>query len=119
MRVFSKHGDLAAIARGAACLGIGDTPALTITLEFLLRDGTLAPLKVFGMLDTGASMTIIPGYRVGLSSPIGSRVNSLGLAEQADTSTLAGQMDFQPVSLSGVLGTGRVQVYGLRKHWRT
>lgn len=113
MRVFAKHSSPKSIGVGAirAPREDDDTPALPIVLEFQLRDGSTVCVPVFGMLDTGASMTIIPGHRLGLSKPIGSTDDSLHLAEQADESTLAGRMDFEAVSLSGVLGSGRVPGY--------
>jgi hypothetical protein len=107
MRMYSRHSSVTSISTASGD-GDGKVPVVPITLEFMLRGGGSQELKIFGMLDTGASITIIPAYQIGLSV---TRNDSLSSASRADNSLLAGKMDFQSVALTGVLGGGRVPGY--------
>jgi predicted aspartyl protease len=107
--MFSKHCDHTSLLIGG--MADGEMPALAITLNFSLRGGARESVKIHGLVDTGASITILPGYLVGLSKLASSTDDSYQLAEKANSETLAGKMDFEPVPLTGVFGTGRVPGY--------
>ena len=114
MRVFGHHCDETSLTTGVACAHAGEkanNPAMRVTVEFLLRNGNVSQLTILGLVDTGAAMTIVPGYLLGLSISHGSTFSSADAASTAPAWSPAGQMDFEPIFLTGVLGSGLIPGY--------
>ncbi len=115
MRCFGWHCNKTSLSTGVISqhpTEVADKPSLTISLEFKLRNGNLSPpMQLLGLVDTGASLTIVPGFWLGLSIPTSAKLNTDEIAKAASVDSLAAKMDFEPVFVTGVLGEGYIPGY--------
>ena len=100
MNIGGRYVSKASLACWQRNVDSGDVPALWAEFEFLTLKGPPERLAMWCMMDTGADLSVVPPYAIGLLLPGG------GSPPRFAQGSIGSRLFFRPSSIRGVNGVG-------------